>query len=114
VVAPEDEVADVQGIEPMKRGDLIRKGLPNIQDPEVAQLAGAVYPSSAQGSGTHARVTVRVLVDENGRVVDAKIRDGGGPDFDTAALEAARRTTFYPATRDDIPGRMWTELSFEF
>ena len=98
----------------MKAGDLIRKGLPNIQEPEVDHLAGATYPAGAQGSGKHATVTIRVLVDENGRVVDAKIRDSGGADFDIAALDAARRTTFFPATRDDIAGRMWTELSFEF
>lgn len=113
VVAPEDEVADVDVIGPMKPGDLIRAGLPNVQAPVPDQLASPVYPATAAlGSGK--RVTVRVLVDENGRVVEAKIRDGGGADFDVAALEAARRTTFYPAIRDDIPGKMWTELIFEF
>jgi TonB family protein len=117
VVAPEDEVADVEVVEPMKPGDLIRPGLPNVQPPVPDQLASPVYPASASvspDSGKRVTVRVRVLVDENGRVVDAKVRDGGGPDFDAAALDAARRTTFYPATRDDIPGRMWTELNFEF
>jgi len=62
------------------------------------------------------KVTVRVAVDETGRVVDAEMRDGDGSGlgFDEAALEAARKTTFFPATRDGIEGRMWTELSFEF
>jgi TonB family protein len=116
VVAPEDEVADVEVVEPMKPGDLIRPGLPNVQSPVPDQLASPVYPASAAAPGSGRRVTVRVrvLVDENGRVVDAKVRDAGGPGFDAAALDAARRTTFYPATRDDIPGRMWTELDFEF
>jgi serine/threonine-protein kinase len=114
VVAPEDEVADVEVVEPMKPGDLIRPGLPNVQPPVPDRLASPVYPASAAGTGRQVTVRVRVLVDENGRVVDAKVRDGGGPDFDAAALDAARRTTFYPATRDDIAGRMWTELSFEF
>jgi TonB family protein len=118
VVAPEDEVAvgDVEVIGPMKAGDLIRirPGLPNIQVPVPDHLARPVYPASALGSGKRVTVRVRILVDENGRVTEAKIRDGGEPDFDTAALEAARRTTFYPATRDDIPGRMWTELIFVF
>ena len=110
VVAPEDEVADAAAAGPMTPGDRIRPGLPNVQPPEVRDLASPVSPASGSGK----RVTVRVLVDENGRVVEAKIRDSGGPDLDAAALEAARRTTFYPATRDDIPGKMWTELSFEF
>jgi TonB family protein len=117
VVAPEDEVADVDVIGPMKPGDLIRAGLPNVQAPVPDQLASPVYPAAAAtalGSGKRVTVRVRVLVDENGRTVEARIRDGGEPDFDSAALEAARRTTFYAATRDDIPGKMWTELIFEF
>ena len=114
VVEPEDQVADVEIVEPMKPGDLIRPGLPNVQPAEPKQLASPVYPASAAGSGRQATVRVRVLVDENGQVVDAKVRDGGDPDFVAAALDAARRTTFYPATRDDVPGRMWSELIFEF
>lgn len=113
-VAPEDAVTVGDVIEPMKPGDMIRKGLPNVQEPVPDQLASPAYPPSAAGSGKRLTVRVRVLVDENGRVVDVKVRNEGEPEFDAAALDAARRTTFFPATRDDIPGRMWTELSFEF
>lgn len=114
-VAPEDAVTvgDVDVIGPMKPGDLIRPGLPNVQVPVPDQLANPVYPAAA-AAGRRMTVRVRVLVDENGRVVEAKVRNEGEPEFDAAALDAARRTTFYPAIRDDIPGRMWTELIFEF
>ncbi len=116
-VAPEDQavvVNDVDVIGPMQPGDLIRGGLPNVMAPEPKQMAAYAYPEAARGSGRKASVRVRVLVDENGQVVEARIRDSGGPDFDEVALEAARKTTFHPATRDDIPGKMWTELIFEF
>jgi TonB family protein len=107
-VAPEDEVAvgDVEVIGPMKPGDPIRAGLPNVQVPVPKEFPAYEYPAAA--------VRIRVLVDENGQVIEAKVRDSGGPDFDAAALETARKTPFYPATRDEIPGRMWTELNFEF
>lgn len=115
-VVPEDQavVGDVDVIGPMQPGDLIRPGLPNVQGPVPNQLASPAYPASALGSGKRVTVQLRVLVDENGKVVDARIRDSGGPEFDTAALEAARRTTYYAATRDEIPGKMWTDLIFEF
>ncbi len=115
-VVPEDEavVGDVDVIGPMQPGDLIRPGLPNVQGPVPNQLASPAYPASAKGSGKRVTVQVRMLVDENGKVIDARVRDSGGPDFDAAALEAARRTTFYAATRDEIPGKMWTELNFDF
>jgi len=61
-------------------------------------------------------VHLDLLVDENGRVIDAVVREGDphGLGFNEAALAAARRMRFQPATRDDIPGKMWTEMIFEF
>lgn len=95
---------------------MIRKGLPNVQEPEVKAIPAYDYPAAAKGSGKAPVIRVRVLVDENGRVIEAKIREGddSGLGFNEAALEAARKTSFFPATRDDIAGRMWTELIFEF
>jgi eukaryotic-like serine/threonine-protein kinase len=115
-VAPEDAVTvgDVAVIAPMQQGDMITRGLPNIQEPVPRDFINPVYPASAAGSGKRLSVRVRILVDENGKVMDVKVAKEGEPDFDAAALDAARRTPFYPATRDDIPGKMWTELIFEF
>jgi serine/threonine-protein kinase len=115
-VVPKDEavVDDVDVIGPMQPGDLIRPGLPNVQGPDVNQLASPAYPASALGSGKRVTVKLRVLVDENGKVIDVRVQDSGGPELDAAALEAARRTTYYAATRDEIPGKMWTDLIFEF
>lgn len=117
-VAPEDAVAirGAEAVPPMQKGDLIRKGLPNVEEPLPRDFPTYSYPAAAHGSGKTARVRVRVLVDEDGRVVDAVLRDGDGSGlgFNEVALETARKTPFYPATRDEIPGKMWTELIFEF
>jgi hypothetical protein len=40
--------------------------------------------------------------------------DASGLGFNEAALEAAHKVPYAPATRDGIPGKMWTELIFEF
>ena len=101
---------------PMRRGDLIVRGLPNVVEPEPRDFPAYAYPAAAKGSGKVVRVRVRVLVDEEGRVIETALReaDDSGLGFNEAALETARKTSFYPATRDDIPGRMWAELIFEF
>jgi TonB family protein len=101
---------------PMQRGDLIRHGLPNVQAPEPMDLPQYSYPAAAKGSGEKVRVRVAVLVDENGKVVDATVRESDEPGlgFNEVALQAARKVPYQPATRDDIPGKMWTELIFEF
>ncbi|MEA2561544.1 MAG: hypothetical protein QOH06_3048 [Acidobacteriota bacterium] len=115
-VAPEDAVTIGEAAVPMRQGDLILRGLPNVVEPEPRDFPAYSYPAAARGSGKVVRVRVRVLVDEEGRVVEAALReaDGSGLGFNEVALETARKTPFHPATRDEIPGRMWTELIFEF
>jgi protein TonB len=112
----EDAVAAAEPVNPMNPGEMIRKGLPNVVVPEAKELPAFDYPAAAQGSGRKPVIRVRVLVDETGRVIEARISEGddSGLGFNEAAQEAALKTPFFPATRDDIPGRMWTELIFEF
>jgi TonB family protein len=100
----------------MQRGDLIFRGLPNVEEPEAGDLPKYSYPAAAHGSGKTAKVRVSVLVDETGKVANAVIKEGdsSGLGFNEAALEAAKKVRFAAATRDGIPGQMWTELIFEF
>jgi eukaryotic-like serine/threonine-protein kinase len=115
-IAPEDAVTVGETAPPMRPGDLILRGFPNVVEPEPRDFPAYSYPAAARGSGKAARVRVRVLVDEEGRVVETGLReaDASGLGFNEIALETARKTPFHPATRDEIPGRMWTELIFEF
>jgi TonB family protein len=103
---------------PMKRGDLITPGpnVPGVEYPEPVTEITAAYPERARASGRKTRVRVAVLVDENGNVVQSRVRDGdsSGLGFNEAALEAARRARYLPATRDGIPGKFWTEFLLEF
>ena len=62
-----------------------------------------------------------MLVDENGAVVDARVKsasvDDGSADveFREAALVAARQVPFEPATKNDIAGKMWWgPIEYEF
>jgi eukaryotic-like serine/threonine-protein kinase len=103
-------------LKPMQKGDFILHGGPGISEPVPLSLPRYDYPTAARGSGRRASVRVGVLIDEDGKVLEAALRerDSSGLGFNEAALEAARKTRFQAGTRDEIPGKMWTELIFEF
>jgi TonB family protein len=100
----------------MNPGDLIRAGQKGVQAPEIRELPSYSYPQAARGSGKRVTVRVAVLVDESGQVIDARVRvgDKSGLGFEEAALEAAKKARYFPATRDGVAGKMWTELELVF
>jgi serine/threonine-protein kinase len=115
-IAPPPALVAPGGIQPMQPGALIRRGMPNVEPPVPIEIPAYSYPAAARGSGRKVSVRVRLLVDENGRVLEAAVRDPEGSvfGFDEAALAAARKVVFQAATRDGVPGKMWTEMIFEF
>jgi len=73
------------------------------------------YPPIAKRTNRKATVVVSVLVDENGRVADSRLQgQKAGFGFDEAAVEAARRVTFSPATKNGVRVKMWYDLSINF
>ena len=62
-----------------------------------------------------AKVLIKVLIDENGKVVKAELagkKQGFG--FDEEALSAAKKSVYNPATKDGIPVKYWHTLAVEF
>jgi TonB family protein len=96
-------------------GELVQPG-PGITAPKLKGRLDPRYPSAAQRLNKSAVVDIRVLVDERGTVLDAQ-RSGpkAGFGFDEAAIEAARRASFTPATsREGVKVKMWTVLRVSF
>jgi TonB family protein len=87
-----------------------------VEEPVPLELPRYRYPPEARGTGLRPGVRLALLVDERGRVIDARVREGASPDlgFAETALSVAQRIPFQPATRDQVPGKMWTELILEF
>ncbi|HKV11928.1 MAG TPA: TonB family protein [Thermoanaerobaculia bacterium] len=94
---------------------LLRPG-PGVEQPVPLDLPRYRYPEAARGTGLSVDVRLALLVDEKGRVIDAVVRDGGPEElgFNQEALKVARMIPFQPASRYDIPGKMWTEMILEF
>ena len=87
-----------------------------VVEPVATRRQRPEYPTRAQRREKEAEVIVAVLVDERGEVARALLKESTLPGFgfEEAALVAARGSTFQPASRDGLPGRMWTEMRFEF
>jgi len=100
-------------------GDLVQFG-PGVVRPQVAGMPEPRYPPTARKMNKAAlsdavHIDLKVLVDERGNVVQAELsgaRVGFG--FDEAAIDAARRSTFHPATKDGVRVKMWTMLRVTF
>ncbi|HYO15913.1 MAG TPA: TonB family protein, partial [Thermoanaerobaculia bacterium] len=89
-------------------GDMVQMG-PGVTGPKLSSRLDPRYPPAAQKLNRAAQVDIKVLVDEKGRVMDAeRIGAKAGFGFDEAALDAARRATFQPATKDGVRVKMWT------
>ena len=98
-------------------GDLVTPGsVAGMILPKMTSRLDPRYPAAAQRMNKSAQVEIKVLVDEKGRVLDAQ-RSGqqAGFGFDEAALDAARRAVFQPAsTKDGVRVKMWTVIRVSF
>ncbi len=102
-------------VEPAVRvGELVQGGV-GVVPPSVVRRATPVFPPVAARLNKTARVDVRVLVDENGKVAEAEIGGGkAGFGFDQAALDAARASTYQAATKFGVKVKMWITVRFVF
>jgi len=88
---------------------------PGVAPPKLQSQLDPRYPPAAQRLNRAAQVDIKVLVDERGRVMDAeRIGTKAGFGFDEAALDAARRAIFQPATKDGVRVKMWMTLRVNF
>jgi peptide/nickel transport system substrate-binding protein len=75
----------------------------------------AKYPESAKSIGATGRVVIRVVVGKDGKVKAATILASfGNPACEAAALEAAKKWEFNPATKDGEPFEQKVSIPFDF
>jgi protein TonB len=84
-------------------------------DPRYMRDFQPSYPPSKIRLEQEGRVTVRILVGANGRVL--QVQPVGSPDADFLAAtrkQALAKWRFKPATRDGVPIEAWREISVRF
>jgi len=89
---------------------------PVIVPPQLLQFAQPEYPAAAAADKRSGRVEVELVVGVDGSTRDLKIKTSAGQkDLDDAALQAAAKLLFEPATRDgkQVPARIVFPFVFE-
>jgi TonB family protein len=95
-------------------GDLVEPGF-DVIDPVLIEHPELKYPKEAKRRKIpEAVVRVRVLVDENGAVLQTELEKSAGYGFDEAALAVAAQARFIPATKDRVQVKMWTVLPLQY
>lgn len=80
-----------------------------------AHAPGPNYPDHARREGKQGRVLLRVLVDERGRSKVTEVnQSSGSAALDSAALDAVKHWTFWPARYDNVPVESWVKIPIEF
>jgi TonB family protein len=98
-----------------RAGDLVVSG-PGVFSPELVSFSKPEYPPVARRMGVEGTVVVSVLVDENGRVEDAKLLTpiAQNVGINEAAVRAARGAHYRPALKGGVRVKMWTRLKIPF
>jgi TonB family protein len=78
---------------------------PNVTLPVVKKNDGAAYPKQALDDGFRGpgEVALTLTIDASGVVTKAEVEEPAGHGFDEAAVAAAQKLEFEPATRDGKP-----------
>ncbi len=113
-VAPTPEVAPAK-IPTVREGDLVAGG-PGVKAPVLVSFKKPEYPPIARRMKVEGTVVVALLVDENGRVIDARLQSGVSQNvgINEAAMAAARAAQFQPATKDGVRVKFWHTLRIPF
>lgn len=80
---------------------------------KAVALPKPLFPEEAKRIKVSGKVTVRVVVDEDGKVISAQATDGPLP-LREAAEAAARKATFQPTVKDGITVKVAGTLTYDF
>ncbi len=96
-------------------GDEVVHAASSVQvSARLVQSVVAAYPVHARADEVEGDVGVEIVVDREGRVVDARVTHPAGHGFDEAALVAVRAYRFSPAQREGRPVRVRMPWSVQF
>jgi TonB family protein len=84
-----------------------------VLNAKAISLPKPVYTQEARRQKASGRVTVRVIVDENGKVISAQALNGPAV-LREAAEAAARQAIFAPTTQDGITVKVTGTLTYDF
>lgn len=84
------------------------------RDPQVVLSAVPEYPDLARRIGLEGSVTVKILLDKEGRVKKSLLVKSSDDMFNQPALDAAKKWVFTPALMNGKPVLVWVSIPFRF
>jgi len=108
------EIPPPEGYAPGEAGGALTS-MPQLRDrTALREKLGRFYPPRERARGAEGTVLLEVVVTAEGRVADARILEGGSPDFAAAALELVRELAFVPAVVGGRPASVKIRLPVRF
>lgn len=87
---------------------------PALSAPKVSRYVEPLYPPEKQASQETAEVLLDIDIGLDGSVEDVRVATSAGPQFDAAALAAARQLQFEPARLGDEPVPVSIQFRYRF
>jgi protein TonB len=85
------------------------------EPPTMIEFASPEYPPLAREAGIEGTVAIRVLVSEEGKVLDASVLQSDvTPAMNQAAVQAALKCRFRPAKQRTVPVKAHVMIPFQF
>jgi TonB family protein len=109
---PEATTASIQ----YRPGDLVPLGTDGLVSPVIVSQHRPPYPPLAKMQKVQGVVVVQALISETGKVLEVKVLRGVPQDvgINEAAMEAARRSTYRPATINGVAVKSYKNLTIPF
>jgi TonB family protein len=82
--------------------------------PKLVEPVEPTYPEAKRASGEAAKVLLTLSIDRTGAVTDVGVAESAGPEFDEAAIAAARNLRFEPALKNGAAVPAKIRYSFDF
>jgi protein TonB len=109
VISPSDDSGPGQG---RPGSEPVRAGV-HVAPPRKLRDAGPAYPELARRVGAQGTVIIECRIDENGRVVGARVLRGH-PLLDAAALEAVEQWLYTPTLLNGVPVSVLMTVTVRF
>jgi TonB family protein len=82
--------------------------------PKLVKFVEAVYPKDRHDAGITASVLLSIEIGDDGQVGTVEVAQGAAPDFDAAAVAAAKQFVFEPAEIDGQPAPVKITYKYDF
>ena len=82
--------------------------------PKLVKFVEAVYPKDRHDAGITASVLLSIEIGDDGKVDNVEVVQGAAPDFDAAAVAAAKQFVFEPAEIDNQPAPVKITYKYDF